>query len=191
VQIRLDAGVERPWERDGFKHPELIKWATENRVDLIWAALTLVQAWVAAGRPSGSATLGSYESWSGVMGGILGVAGVEGFLQDRERLYSEADQEMIEWTAFVIAWATKFSDRAVTASWLFDLAKERNILGEVWAGRESHSAVTAFGIALAKMRDRVFGGHRIVRTGHDRSGVVTYRLVPTGSAGGAGGRRAS
>ncbi len=55
LRIRLDPKVDRPWERTGFRHPELREWILENRALLIWAALVLIQAWIAAGRPRGGA----------------------------------------------------------------------------------------------------------------------------------------
>ena len=35
-----------------------------NRGQLVWAALTLCQAWVAAGKPPGKETLGMFEAWA-------------------------------------------------------------------------------------------------------------------------------
>ena len=45
VPIRLDAAVERPEERTGFRHP-LPRWAYEHRQDLVSACLSIIQAWV-------------------------------------------------------------------------------------------------------------------------------------------------
>src|SRR6516164_6851097 len=80
VFCRLDAKVDAPWERTGYRHPNLLKWAKENRGQLVWAALTLARAWIAAGRPAGTEVLGMFEAWTDVIGGILGVAGVPGLL---------------------------------------------------------------------------------------------------------------
>src|SRR5262249_32643245 len=77
---RLDARVDVPSEREGFRHPHLVRWAKQHRGELVWGALTLCQAWVAAGRPAGEQTLGMFESWAEVLGGILQVAGVPGLL---------------------------------------------------------------------------------------------------------------
>ena len=49
VRIRLDANVERPWQRAGFRHPDLMTWVRANRARLVAACLTLCQAWIAAG----------------------------------------------------------------------------------------------------------------------------------------------
>src|SRR5262249_30291526 len=62
VRIRLDPRVDRPWQREGFTHADLRGWALARRADLIGAALTLAQAWIAAGRPAWKGRqLGSYE----------------------------------------------------------------------------------------------------------------------------------
>ena len=71
VRIRLDAHVERPWQREGFRHPDLMTWVRANRARLVAACLTLCQAWIAAGRPRGTRTIGSYENWAQVLGGVL------------------------------------------------------------------------------------------------------------------------
>jgi hypothetical protein len=61
--------MDRPWLRalEDFRHPDLRAWALENRGDLIWAALVLIQAWIDQGRPPGKVTLGSYESWARIV----------------------------------------------------------------------------------------------------------------------------
>ena len=41
VRIRLDAHVERPWQRAGFRHPDLMTWVRANRARLVAACLTL------------------------------------------------------------------------------------------------------------------------------------------------------
>ena len=78
VRIRLDAKTDRPWLREEFRHPNLLRWASTHRGDLIWAALTLGQAWLAAGRPGGIVALGMFEGWANVIGGILKIAGIPG-----------------------------------------------------------------------------------------------------------------
>ena len=35
VRIRLDANVERPWQRSGFRHPDLMTWVRANRARLV------------------------------------------------------------------------------------------------------------------------------------------------------------
>jgi hypothetical protein len=112
--IRLDPKTDRPWERDPqiFRHPKLLEWLCANRPALVKAALVLIRAWLVAGKPPGNATLGSYEMWATTLGGILEVAGIPGFLGNRERFYDRADRETEAWHGFISAWWGRFgSDR--------------------------------------------------------------------------------
>jgi hypothetical protein len=87
IRLRIDPRIDMPWLRGGFRHPLITEWAQENRSALVHAALTLIQAWIAAGRPLHETRLGSFEKWSEVMGGVLKVAGIPGFLGNLNELY--------------------------------------------------------------------------------------------------------
>ena len=67
-------------------------------------ALTLIQAWIAAGQPLHKTRLGSFEKWSEVMGGVLEVAGIPGFLGNLNELYEAADSDGQMWREFTGAW---------------------------------------------------------------------------------------
>ena len=115
IPIRLDSGVERPEYRRDFRHPRLESWARRERAALVSACLSIVQRWIDAGMPEGTATLGSYESWAAVLGGILETAGVEGFLSGREYLHGEADDEAKDWAGLLAAWRHEQGDTPATA----------------------------------------------------------------------------
>ena len=87
VRIRLDAKMDRPWERTEFRHPHLLEWVMQHRGELIWTALTLIRAWLVAGQPEGASVLGGFEAWSRVVGGVLSVAQVPGFLDNVREVY--------------------------------------------------------------------------------------------------------
>ena len=93
VRIRLDPHEDQPWLREGFRHPNLLAWVWQNRARLVAACLTLGRAWIAAGMPRHQKTIGSFEGWAEVMGGILEVAGVPGFLGNLKEMYERADAE--------------------------------------------------------------------------------------------------
>jgi putative DNA primase/helicase len=155
IRIRLDARVDQPWRRSGFRHPSLVAWVRTNRPHLVAACLTLCRAWIAAGMPRGSASLGSFEAWSAVMGGILSVAGVSGFLANVDEMLEAADGEGAVWRAFVGQWWNQFKTAVVGTSDLYRvaLASEPPLpLGE----GSDRSQRTRLGKALGRMRDRVF-----------------------------------
>lgn len=153
IRIRLDAKADQPWLRTGFRHPDLIAWAKEHRARLVWAALTLIQAWLAAGRQPGRQTLGMYESWAKTIGGILDTAGIPGFLANLQQFYEIADAEGATWRAFVAAWWNERRNEEVKAADLFALAVDAGMaLGE----KSEQSQKVRLGQKIAEARDRVF-----------------------------------
>jgi len=123
VWIRLMPNVEHPARRPAsdFKHHPLEHWVDQNRGELLWACLTLGQAWVARGRPpfSGTRTMGTFVAWVRVVGGILDVAGLgKDFLANQDELFEAMDQEMQPWRDFVAAWAQQHNTRFVTVAQL-------------------------------------------------------------------------
>jgi serine/threonine protein kinase len=155
VRIRLDAKQDRPWLRKGFRHPKIREWAAQNRARLVASILTLVRAWLQAGRPPGEKTLGMFESWSEVIGGILVVARVPGFLGNLSELYEKSDAEGAAWRTFLAAWWEKHRTEEKTVNDLFPLAEE---IGELQLGDgKDQSRKIRLGKLLSGQRDRVYG----------------------------------
>jgi hypothetical protein len=173
---RLDSQTDAPWDRTGFRHPNLLAWVRENRGRLVWAALTLCQAWVATGRPAGKQTLGMFESWAEVIGGILDVVGVPGLLANAKDFRQTATDKASEWLAFVAAWWQAHADKRVGVEDLFKLATGQKLLDSVLGDQGERSQRTRLGRQLGKMRDRVIGEHQIVADEEDNSRRQTYHL---------------
>jgi hypothetical protein len=178
VWCRLDARTDAPWERTKFRHKHLTRWATANRGRLVWAALTLCQAWMAAGRPAGQQTMGMFEAWVEVIGGILDVAGVPGLLANATRFRAAATDKSSEWREFVAAWWARYAGEKVGVDGLFALAVEQRLLDSVLGDKGERSQRTKLGMALSKARDRVIGDYRVVWAQEDNSSRQTYRLEP-------------
>ena len=119
--IKIDANAAQPWTRDGFKH-RLPEYAVENRGTIVAALLTMARAWIEAGKPQGgNPTLGSFEKWCEVVGGILQYAGLNGFLGNLEEMRrSTADDEddAEAWAAWMSVIYTRFGEEAFTVSQL-------------------------------------------------------------------------
>lgn len=177
IRIRLDPRTDRPWQRTTFKHAPLRGWVKANRARLVHALLTLVQAWIAAGKPAGGGVLGSFENWSQVVGDILSNAGIGHFLGNSEELYETADAEGNEWREFVATWWDSYQDTWVLAKDLLELALERDLLGGTIGDKTLRSQQSRLGRALAAMRDRQFGEWRITTRRDTHSKSASYRLV--------------
>lgn len=176
--IRLDAIMEHPEERTGFRHPDLPGWVREHRADLVSACLSLIEAWRRAGSPRSSVTLGRYEAWAATMGGILGVAGIPGLLGNRETIHL-SDRETGEWSAFLEVWEATHKSEAITAGQLLDVARAENLLPEMWAGKSALAGTQRLGHALMARRGRVFGGRVIVLAGRGHpTRNLTWRVAP-------------
>jgi len=117
--IRMDAKLANPWERPAtaFKHPDLKDWTRAHRAELLSALLAIGRNWFAKGKPvpGGAPILGSFESWSRTLAGVLEAAGVEGFLQNSAQLYERAAEDTGSWEAFLDAWRTAYDGERVTA----------------------------------------------------------------------------
>ncbi len=178
VSIRIDPGTDRPWLRTNFRHPDLVEWASAERTRLVHAALVLIQHWIAQGAPQGSTTLGSFERWAKVMGGILMTADVDGFLGNLETLYATADAEGAMWRDLVEAWWAAHADRPVRVSELVELCVSSELMGPVLGDGGERAQSTRLGRALQGARDRVFGNYRLEFAGRDSASKrPTYRLT--------------
>jgi hypothetical protein len=188
VRIRLDAGVSRPWLRDGFRHADLVGWTMAHRGDLITAALTMAQAWIARGRPLGQhPRLGTYEAWSDVMGGILHTAGIPGFLGNLTGFYETVtDDETSACHALVAAWSPAFGTAAVGVADLLRLTQGPGGIDLDLGDQGPRSQRTRLGKLLGRMRDRVFDGLRVT-AGARVHGSQTWRLCGVTAATTEGG----
>jgi hypothetical protein len=191
VRIRIDPKTDRAWLRRGFKHVPLKSWIAENRRALVRAVLVLVQAWIAAGRPQGDARLGSFEEWSGAIGGILDVAGIPGFLGNLEDLYESSDAEGEEWRAFVGSWWQAFGAEPKRAAELNELCEREDLMPAVRGTGVAKTQHMRLARALSTARDRVFGDLRIVQSKDPRSKTCYYALQPVDDDGSRNGSACS
>ena len=176
IPTRIDAKMDRPFERDPekFRHPNLRTWASTNRGHIIGALLVLAQVWITRGRPAPKVRpLGSFESWSVVVGGILECAGIKGFLGNISELYDRADDDGRRWRLFVETWWEKFADQEMKVAELLPIATELDLaLGRA---EKDHARSITLGKRLAARRDQVLGEYQITQSGTSRRAVL-WRL---------------
>src|SRR5262245_44403333 len=184
VTCRLDPGLERPWERDGFRHPDLRTWVLTHRGELVSAALTLVRLWLVEGAPTvAHPPIGSFEGWAEVMAGVLGMARIPGLLMNYRDAYEAASQDVGDWLTFVEAWYAAHGGQPVLLKTLYELARQGELLEEVLGDDGERSQQTRLGSALAERKGRVFGGCQILAEKRTKQGQP-YRLRVTGDTGG-------
>jgi hypothetical protein len=192
VPIRLVAPIENPSERTGFRHDPLEAWMAQNRLGLLRACLVLCGAWNAAGRPAGAQRMGSYEAYARVLGGILDVAGVPGFLANR-RKFSGKDRESNRWPALVELWYGAHEYRLVSVTDIYDLIFGYSNANGARDGGDPDLQITFHDIvgdggelsqkqklahALGRQEWRVWSGRRITKSDAKApNGSNLYRLA--------------
>lgn len=169
VLIDLDAQSAEPEKRSGWRHDDIRAWVKENRGELVWACLMLIQNWIAQGKPLyKKEALNSFENWSGVMGGILECAGVGGFLGNRQELKAMASDGrendivvLLEewWEAKPGLWVPSRSSDEIPIS-LISIAISKNIQLSVRKVPDADGEMTynsqQFEAFLTKYQNRVF-----------------------------------
>jgi len=117
--IQMDAKIAQPWTRkaESFRHPNIVQWVMEHRGDLLAALLTMARAWVVAGSPVGTNhTIGGFDEWVEIVGGILAYAGIGGFLDNLDKLYEEVDVGNDVWAEFLAALYEQYKGKWLTSN---------------------------------------------------------------------------
>ena len=185
VRVRIDAKSDRPWEGRTYRHNPLREWVQDNRTELVWSALCVGRAWMDQGRPPGKAKLGSFENWAKVIGGLLDVLGIEGFLQNTAALYEQADSDRASNLWLVERWWSLEKDRWTQTSKLYPrVADDPEFPVDLGFGDDQRKRV-AFGTYVGNIRGRVFPLEdgtqvRVERSEKQTGGSWRWRLVRMG-----------
>lgn len=190
VLVRLNARCARPDLRTGFRIPDLFAWLEQpqNQAHLMRALLVLCRDWIAAGAPQADFQMRNFSRWARNIGGFLAHHGIGGFLDNRDRLESQ-DEEQSLWAAFYAQWWELHTSTAMTATELIKSSRpEPSAFGfgdDVWRGAfltradgKPLSAVS-LGKMLATREDRHIGGYALTNPGTNRVGTKLWRLRKT------------
>jgi hypothetical protein len=191
--IRLDAQNARPWQRTGYRHPDLQAWVKMKRGEILAAILTLTRAWIQAGKPRPADTiprLGGFEGWRDMIGGILEYCQVPAFLQNLEEMYDQADVDGPQWEVFFEKWHSVWGVRPVTVAEIHALMQKEgdsvnvaygsdrledllpDVLADAWSGKKNFARV--LGKSLSRMNGRKFLTGLTLRKGKDAHKVATW-----------------
>ncbi|MEU5549225.1 hypothetical protein ABZ738_05600 [Micromonospora sp. NPDC047793] len=192
IRTVIDPGRPNPELRTGFAIANLESWVKERRGDLLCALLTLVRAWVAAGKPLPvERASDSYARWVRTVEGILSVAGIEGQF-DHASTQVEVGTDDDEWAIFLAAAYKAYKDRSWTAKELLGDVDTGNLIApglipadalpDELATKAAKAAKGPVGIAkslgrwLANREGRWAGGLAVRCVGKDRDGVKEWQI---------------
>ena len=177
LSVRIDAKIEHPEERSGFRYL-LPADALIHRRYYFSAALSLVQRWIDAGQPGppdGFTPLDSFRPWMDAVAGILHMAGISGFNENRQAFRERADESREEESRFVALWHG-------SGELFLRSPEDLLVFGDasfvLWGVLDSGRA-RSLGHRLSQLQDRVFtlgeGTYKVLRV-HRNSGSK-YSLV--------------
>lgn len=183
LHIRLETPEECPEQRSDFRHSDLRQWVRERRPRLVWAVLTLLRGYCAAGRPDQHLRRwGSYEGWSGVVRGTLVWAGLPDPFETHDALAQDADSDADMLSGLLTTIEAICTVKGATACTVADVldavmqnspeaVELRAVLSEA-LGLQSTQLPDArvLGYTLRRYVGRVVGGHRLVKAGKGMRG---------------------
>ncbi|MEO9296957.1 bifunctional DNA primase/polymerase [Devosia alba] len=181
---RMDAGMERPDQRQFGFDPRIE--ARANRPRLVTAGLTVLRAYIAAGRPNPMDKIGSFEDWNLVREAIVWL-GYDDPADTRERVLADDPAKAVLLDLLRLWWTT-LKDRPVTLAELAVMADKQgkgsaqDLVTELIATtRYQHFNARSVGRFLAKHVDRRVGGLVLLSVA-DGSGVKAYRVMDVSTA---------
>jgi hypothetical protein len=185
--VQLEPAVERPEERSDFRQPRLLEYVRENRAQLLGAALTVVRAYVVAGRPDMKLRpMGSFDRWSDLVRSALVWSGQPDPCDTIAELRA-ADVRTDALRAVVDAWPAADKEIVTVADLLERATPEsawRAALVEWCAPRAGADLPTSrtIGNALRVIRRRVVDGRMLDTAGRGKQGTQWMRLDPSGAS---------
>lgn len=106
VYLRLDSPLEHPEDRGGFRHRDLLGHVLAERPRLLADALTIVSAYIQAGRPSMKLRpLGSFNGWSDTIRSAVRWLGLLDPCDTRDQLEVAADSDKVALRQLLTAWS--------------------------------------------------------------------------------------
>jgi hypothetical protein len=187
-RIALRPRYSNPQDRaaSSFRHPglsglDLGSWTRKHRAELMTAILTLVRAWFAQGqpRPSRSASFGSFEAWERIAGGIVQVAGIEGFLGNLKVWRSESDFDTQYWTGHLRWLRETFGAEAFRTAQVKEkaLTDPSSYLAPPKLDDPSDKGYgKALGEGYSRLRDRRYDGYWIERVSAAHGNVSLWTV---------------
>ena len=172
----LDPEQERPDQRAGFRFPDILRHVVAHRPQIVHAVLTILRAYLSAGKPVHVPALGTFYDWSSwVREPILwltdqDVAGTQ------ERLRDSGDERLAAWRVFLESWRTKWHGQRV-ATVEAHTAVTVSVSAEDFAMCESLEQFTAklstraLGYIFRSWEGRIVGGLRMRKAGRGRKGT--------------------
>ncbi len=131
MRARLVTDAERPDEhRHLWRHPDLLGYVEHNRIALATACLTVLRAYLLAGRPMKMPPHKEFQAWNVVRESLLWL-GRPDVVASVELQRDEADVDYSAYVTLCRAWYDAVGDTPMTLSGIFELLESTGTTGFV------------------------------------------------------------
>jgi putative DNA primase/helicase len=178
VPIDLDPKVEHPEDRT-FKRDNLLGYVEENRPRLVTAALTVLRAFVVAGRPAHDLSVkGSFEAWDRLIRAAVIWARGDDPLGGVERIRKQSDDDLEQIRSLYTAWHDTFSSQERTVADVVRLADNVPPLRDALSSwcKSGRPEAKRLGYVLRKLNGRIVGGFVMRKPDQDRDGTSKWAV---------------
>jgi hypothetical protein len=174
ITIHLDPGCEVPATRS-FRRPELVLEVLRERERYVAAALTIVRAWIVAGRPMNACkSMAGYGDWSNLCRQPLLWLGLADAAQSTfEAMAEDPDRETLD--RLLTGWQLAFGktpamvrDAVRVSTFGDDHADLREVLHDI-ADERGEINRRRLGWWIKRQAGRIVNGRRFVRASGNRS----------------------
>lgn len=197
VRIRMEADCENPSERTAFKYPRLKQHVRKNRLDYVIDALTILRAFIVAGRPQAKLpAFGSYDEWSDTVRQAVVWVGMDDPVVSASTLASNADTKRAAFRAMVELWGTIDPHReGLTAAKLIKRVSSgdewdefREVLSDLGCMKNGSLDSRQIGNKFREFDGRVVGEYRFGKAGSYKRAVqwVVRKITQSGECGESG-----
>jgi hypothetical protein len=189
VPCRLESLLEHPEERDDYEIKDLKRYVLEHRGDLVQAALTIMKAFLLAGKPATftdkdgkplKLTPMHYPEWCGLIRhAVVWATGLDPAVGRKDLV--EADPKRLHCIALVEGWEeiqTAKNGIAMTTRDMIEELREhpndyqtmRNALAGIWSKVKPGElpSAGAIGMKISEIRGKVFAKKRFVSAGEEK-----------------------
>jgi hypothetical protein len=173
IHIRLDVLEERPEQRDDFTHKDLPSWVSANRHSLLRDALTILSAYIHAGKPkNGLRPFGSFVGWSNIVREAIVWVGLPDPCLTQAGLAEAADTSELVLSQLLSAWKDFNGTKPVTV---------RQMVAELYPEdrryQPNHPAAIAMRAALEALAEVAPGRAPEARVVGNKLGAYRRRVV--------------
>jgi len=180
VMCRMDAGIENP-EGRSFD-VDLKTWVPAHRVELVAAGLTILRAFVCAGRPGLKrlTPFGSFEEWSDLIRGALVWLGEPDPCLTMKHIVAD-DPVKAQLLEFFKTVHDKMGDQPFTARSLIkaglDDPDDNDLTDAIHAADPRRGNPVSLGIYLKANQNKIMGGLTLRSKYDDHRKVWTYQVI--------------